>query len=138
MARKHGAMPTVAISTPARAGPITRAMLMVTELSVMALPRSFSGTISAMKLCLVGLSKTLTKPERQRDDGDHPQRDDVGGDECRPAPTRADPGQRLGHIEDPPLVEPVGDQAAPRGEEHHREEPGRRNQAEIGPTAGQP
>jgi hypothetical protein len=62
LARKHGAIPTVAISAPAAAGPMTRAMLMVTELRVIALPSWSSATISAMKLCRVGLSKTLTQP----------------------------------------------------------------------------
>ena len=59
---KHRASPMAAASTPPRAAPNTRAMFMATELRVTAFGRSCAETISEMKLCRAGLSKTLTKP----------------------------------------------------------------------------
>ena len=59
---KHIASPSVATRIPPRAAPNTRARFIATELSVTAFARSSSGTISVMKLCLAGLSKTLTNP----------------------------------------------------------------------------
>jgi hypothetical protein len=48
--------------TPPSAAPKTRVMFMAIELSVTAFGRSSADTISEMKLCRAGLSKTLTKP----------------------------------------------------------------------------
>ena len=59
---KHRARPMAAAITPPSAAPKTRAMFMATELSVTAFGRSSADTISEMKLCRAGLSKTLTKP----------------------------------------------------------------------------
>ena len=59
---KHRASPMAAAITPPSAAPNTRAMFMATELSVTAFGRSSAETISEMKLCRAGLSKTLTKP----------------------------------------------------------------------------
>ena len=59
---KHSASPSTAASTPPTAAPNTRARFMDTELRVTAFGRSSGGTISEMKVCLAGLSKTFTKP----------------------------------------------------------------------------
>ena len=59
---KHSARPIAAAITPPSAAPKTRAIFIDTELSVTAFGRSAAGTISEMKLCRAGLSKTLTKP----------------------------------------------------------------------------
>ncbi len=62
MQAKHRASPMAAAITPPSAAPKTRAMFMATEFSVTAFGRSAGGTISEMKLCRAGLSKTVTKP----------------------------------------------------------------------------
>jgi hypothetical protein len=45
--------------------------------------------------------------------------------------------QRLGDVQHPPLVHPVREHAAHRAEGEHRQEPGRRGQAELGATVGE-
>ena len=48
--------------TPPMAGPTTREAFMITVLRLTALGRSSRPTISIMKVCRAGLSKTFTTP----------------------------------------------------------------------------
>src|SRR3984957_4246232 len=122
-------MPSTSTSTPPTAAPNTRARFMDTELRVTALARSSGGTISEMKLCLAGLSKTFTQPSESASRyTDHIS--------MRCAPVRMgktpgrDPLQSRGDIQDPPLAPPVGEQAARRAEQQDRQEADRRDQPE--------
>ena len=60
--RKHHASPTAATSTPAIAGPRTRAVFIIEAFNAMAFMRSSRPTISTTKECLTGISKALTTP----------------------------------------------------------------------------
>ena len=60
--KKHGAMPMTPMMTPATAGPITRAMLMLTVLSVTALWRCSRPTISITNVWRAGLSSAVMHP----------------------------------------------------------------------------
>jgi hypothetical protein len=59
---KHGCTPTVAINTPASAGPAIRAEWTRTLFRLTALTTRSAPTISKTKLCRVGLSMALTEP----------------------------------------------------------------------------
>ena len=121
--------------TPPSAAPNTRAMFMATELSVTAFGRSSAGTISEMKLCRAGLSKTLTKPSATASRKTIQSRMRA----CRRdgEDRREQAGERLGDEQHPPLVQPVGEHAAQRAEQEHRPEPGRGGQAELGAAVGE-
>jgi hypothetical protein len=60
--RKHQPSPTAATSSPATAGPTTRAPLNIEELSAMALTRSSRPTISTTNDCRAGMSNALVTP----------------------------------------------------------------------------
>ena len=60
--RKHGSTPTVAISTPAMAGPTIRAQCTITLFRLTALTTRSGPTISITKLCRAGLSSAFTLP----------------------------------------------------------------------------
>ena len=59
---KHGVVPIVRISTPARAGPITRALFMTTPLRLTALDRSSGITRKPTNACRAGESTICTTP----------------------------------------------------------------------------
>jgi hypothetical protein len=59
---KHGVVPTVAISTPAMAGPTTRALFTTTPLRLTALDRSSDVTRELMKAWRAGESAIDTTP----------------------------------------------------------------------------
>ncbi len=59
---KHGVVPTVAISTPAMAGPITRALFTTMPLRLIALDRSSGVTSELMNACRAGESGIDTMP----------------------------------------------------------------------------
>ncbi len=59
---KHQPSPTVAISTPATAGPIARATFVIVELRLTALRRSPGPTISSTNAWREGFSKQLLSP----------------------------------------------------------------------------
>jgi hypothetical protein len=60
--RKHTPLPTLAMSTPATAGPMVRATLTRTELRLTALRRCSGPTSSSMNDCRAGFSKALLRP----------------------------------------------------------------------------
>ena len=62
MTAKHGVVPTVAIRTPASAGPITLAPFMMTPLRLTALARSAAGTSWPTNVWRAGPSTTDTRP----------------------------------------------------------------------------
>ncbi len=62
LARKHHPSPTLAIISPATAGPSVRATLTSTELRLTALRRCSEPTISSMNDCRAGFSKALLTP----------------------------------------------------------------------------
>jgi hypothetical protein len=62
LSRKQGATPTVAIATPAAAGPMIRAEWIRTLLRPTALTTRSEPTISITKLWRAGLSNALTVP----------------------------------------------------------------------------
>ena len=62
MSRKHSSTPTVAISTPAIAGPTIRAQCTITLFRLTAFTTRSGPTISMTKLCRVGLSTAFTAP----------------------------------------------------------------------------
>ncbi len=62
MRKKAGAIPTTAISTPATAGPTTRAVLKLALFSPTALATRSGPTISVTNDCLAGMSKAVTQP----------------------------------------------------------------------------
>jgi hypothetical protein len=59
---KHGVVPIVTISAPARAGPTTRALFMTTPLRLTALDRSSGSTRELTKACRAGESAICTTP----------------------------------------------------------------------------
>ncbi|CAM5645411.1 hypothetical protein SNARM312S_05484 [Streptomyces narbonensis] len=63
--RKAQPLPTPAMSTPATAGPTSRADWKFAELSETALRSCFGPTISATYACRAGLSTTVTMPRRK-------------------------------------------------------------------------
>ena len=62
MRKNAGAIPTTAISTPATAGPMTRALLKLALFSPTALATRSGPTISLTNACLAGMSKAVTQP----------------------------------------------------------------------------
>ena len=60
--RKHAARPTVAINNPAMAGPTTRVAVNTALFRLTPLATSSGPTISITKLCLAGLSNSVTMP----------------------------------------------------------------------------
>ena len=62
--RKHQPSPTVAIMTPATAGPTARAALTSVELRLTAFRSSSGPTISSTNACRDGFSKQLLRPSR--------------------------------------------------------------------------
>jgi len=63
--RNAGAMPKLAMRSPAAAGPTMRAELKPAEDRATALTRSLLRTSSETRDCRAGLSRVLTKPSRQ-------------------------------------------------------------------------
>ncbi len=59
---KHQAAPTAARSRPPSPGPITRALLNISEFRAIAFGRSSRPTMSTTKACRAGASKALTNP----------------------------------------------------------------------------
>ena len=62
--KKHGATPTLAISTAPMAGPMMREELMITEFSPTALATSSGPTISYRKLCCEAMPRAIAVPVR--------------------------------------------------------------------------
>ena len=62
LSKKHSSTPTVAISTPAMAGPTMRAQCTITLFRLTAFTTRSGPTISITKLWRVGLSTALTTP----------------------------------------------------------------------------
>ena len=103
------------------AGPMIRAVSMITLFRLTALTRRSGPTISITKLCRVGLSTQLTAPKRKTRDVDHPRLLDAEDGDEEEAGGR-DRHQRLGDEEEVALREAVGEQAAVGAEEEHRQE----------------
>jgi hypothetical protein len=80
--------------------------------------------------------KHVDEAERQGQQVDDPQPDGAGRDQDGIG-SREQPGQGLGEVEHPLLVHPVREHPADRAEQEHRQEPGRRRQAELGAAAGE-
>ena len=62
MTAKHGVVPTVTISTPASAGPTTRALFITTPLRLTALDRSSGATREPTNAWRAGESAICTTP----------------------------------------------------------------------------
>ena len=78
----------------------------------------------------------VDRAHREDREVDHPGRDDAGAGDREEA-DRGERHQRLGHHQQPPLREAVGEQPAPGAEEEHRQELQRRGQADRDAAAGQ-
>ena len=102
------------------AGPMARATLTMTELRVTALASWSRPTISPTKVCRVGLSTMLMKPERDGDQVQLPELQ-VAGEIEDGQHQGLHAGQGLGVEQDAVLAEAVGDRPADGPEQQDRQ-----------------
>ena len=133
---KHVLTPAKAMTAPALAGPMIRALWTTTEFSETALTTRSAPTSSMTKLWRVGLSTALTVAAHE-DERPDDQRGHRAGDGEREERERRQRHERLGDHEHAPLGQAIGQQAAPGAEEQDRHElqPGR--EAHGGAAAGE-
>ena len=114
-------MPNVAIRIPAMAGPIIRALCTITLFRLTAFTTRSGPTISITKLWRVGLSIAFTAAAHEHEREHHPRLHRPAGGQ-RPEQQGGQHHRHLGHHQQAPLVEAVGQQAAERAEEQYRDE----------------
>ncbi len=118
---KQTARPTVAMSTPPIAGPMTLAPFMTMLFRLTAFGSSSEPTISTTNDCRVGLSNMFTNPSSKASRKTCQSRTDPGNGQDREHQSQHARGE-LRSEQDPPLVEAVRDQTAPCPEQQHRQE----------------
>ena len=136
LSTKHQPVPTVAMSTPAIAGPTARAAFTMVELRLTALRRSAGPTISRTKAWREGFSKQLLSPRTTARMQTIEERHVVGqreGAEHR----RLDAHGRLKHHHQAPLVDPVGDHTRVGTQQEYRQRLEGDDQPEILGRPGQ-
>ena len=133
---KAAATPTAPMTRPATAGPMTRALLNIAELSATALPMSSRPTISTANDWRTGMSTALTVPmhegqhDEERDRREPGDRDDGEGD-------RQAHLDRLGRQQRLALGQVVGEDAGEQAEHEDRDELGGRDDAQPQRVVGQ-
>ena len=129
-------MPTVTISTPARAGPTTRALLTTTPLRLTALARSSGGTRRLTKAWRAGESAIWTTPARHAD-GHQGRHAGLARGGQRPQQRGQEAIERLGDQEELAQVDPVGHRPAPGAEQQRGDPPGRQHQPQVAGRTGE-
>ncbi len=103
------------------AGPMTRAPFMTMLFRLTALGRSLLPTISMTKVWRAGLSNMFTTPSTSDEQVHLPQmgvpRLAVAQEHEEPEHERQPTGRSLRDDQQAPLVDPIGDEPAPRAEE---------------------
>ena len=136
LAKKQAAMPRVAITRPARAGPTMRETLL-TVLPTPTAPVMSSGpTISYMKAERTGVSNEFTVPMSAASTK-RLQTSMVSVATMTPEHARQEPGEHLGGLQHVPAAAPVGDGAGDGPEDQHRQELRGGDEAEEAAAAGE-